>query len=258
MGTAGKMTTTPSSDGKLLVFDLETTGFEANRGHIMCAAAKWVGDEWLYSWRIDNDPKYGTTPESFFNDSLLVSELVEMCNEADAVIAYYGDYGRFDVPYLNTRAIANGIAPTSPLTVIDPHKTARRSLKLARNSLDAVATLLKTPHQKMHLPWPEWEKARFGHKGAISKMVEYCENDVLVLEDVYLALRPLIKNHPYVGGVVVGVDQTTICPACGSSKTEGNGQRRTKNFLIQRRRCRNCGSVFEGTRQKVTGRAVRN
>ena len=242
---------TIQNDAKLLCFDLETTGFEANRGHIICAAAKWVGDEYIYSWRIDETPGYRDTAESFFNDGEMVEELVAMCNEADAVIAYYGDYGRFDVPYLNTRAVANGLSPTAPLTVIDPHRTARRTLKLARNSLDAVATLLKTPHQKQHLPWPDWEVARFGSSKAITKLVEYCENDVLVLEDVYIALRPLIKNHPYVGGALSGPDEVESCPACGSTKTEGNGTRRTKNFIIHRRRCRNCGSVFEGTRKKV-------
>src|SRR3990172_97858 len=97
---------TIQNDAKLLCFDLETTGFEANRGHIICAAAKWVGDEYIYSWRIDETPGYRDTAESFFNDGEMVEELVAMCNEADAVIAYYGDYGRFDVPYLNTRAVA--------------------------------------------------------------------------------------------------------------------------------------------------------
>lgn len=239
------------SSGKILIFDLETTGFDANRGHIMCAAAAWVGDEYLYSWRIDETPGYGSSPESFFNDGAIVKELVEMCNEADAVCAYYGDYGRFDVPYLNTRALANGLSPTAPLTVIDPHKTARRSLKLARNSLDAVASLLNTPHQKQHLPWADWLVAQYGSAKALSKLVEYCENDVLVLEDVYLALRPLIKNHPNIAPVLAIDDQSVQCPACGSVRTEGHGHRRTKNFLIHRRRCKNCGSVYEGTREKI-------
>lgn len=240
------------TEGRLLAFDLETTGFEANRGHILCAAAKWVGDKTVHSWRIDSAEDYGTTPASFVDDSCIVEPLVAMCNEADAVIAYYGDYGRFDVPYLNTRAVANGLTPTSPLTVIDPHKTARRSLKLERNSLAAVAEILGCDHQKEHVPFSEWLKARYGDAKALSKILHYCKNDVLVLEDVYLKLRPLIKNHPYVGATLVGSGmESTDCPACGSGKTEGNGQRRTKNFLIHRRRCRDCGSVFEGTRKKV-------
>jgi uncharacterized protein YprB with RNaseH-like and TPR domain len=235
------------TDGKLLVFDLETTGFDANRGRIICAAAKWVGQKQIFSWRIDDAKGFGTTPQSFLNDAEIVAPLVELCNKADAVIAYYGDYGRFDVPYLNTRAVANGLSPTAPLTVIDPHRTARRSLKLARNSLDAVATLLKTQHQKQHIPWPEWEVAPFGDRKAIDKLLAYCKNDVRVLEEVYLALRPLIKNHPYVGSA----DSTLRCPACGSGATEGHGRRMTKNFILHRRRCTSCGTVFEGKREKV-------
>lgn len=248
---AQKTTTEMLEKGKLLVFDLETTGFDANRGHILCAAAKWVDDDYIYSWRIDDLPGFGKTPKSFFDDGPIAEELVEMCDSADAVIAYYGDYGRFDVPYLNTRAVANGRRPTAPLTVIDPHRTARRSLKLARNSLDAVATLLETKHRKQHLPWEDWRIAPFGDRKAMNKLVDYCENDVLVLEEVYLALRPLIKNHPNIAPVVALDDKNVQCPTCGSIKTEGHGHRRTKNFVIHRRRCGNCGSVYEGARHKI-------
>src|ERR1044072_82486 len=114
--TRGKSSQDPSV--RVLIFDIETTGFEANRGHILCAAAKWLDQEPVFTWRIDDTPGFGKTPASFHNDSAIVAPLVELLDSADAVVAYYGGYNKFDVPYVNTRALANGLKPANTLTVI--------------------------------------------------------------------------------------------------------------------------------------------
>ena len=92
---------------KLLTLDIETTDLNGDRGHILCACAKWVGKPKLYKWRIDDTPGYGETPKSYYNDSAIVTGLKDLASGADAIIAYYGGYGRFDVPFINTRLIVN-------------------------------------------------------------------------------------------------------------------------------------------------------
>lgn len=237
--------------GKLLCFDLETAGLEANRAHIICAAAKWVGKKEVFTWRIDETPRYGSTPRSFVDDSEIVRGLIPLVEEADAVLAYYGS--GFDLPFLNTRALAGGLSPPVPCTVLDPWKTARGRLKLARNSMDAVASLLKTPHQKQHIPWEQWEVARYGDKKAIDKLLAYNVQDVRVLEDIYFALRPIIANHPYLGERSTP-DARHVggrCPSCGSKRSKPHDSRSTRCFAVYRNRCLDCGTAYETHRKKI-------
>ena len=233
--------------GKLLVFDLETSDLSANRGHIICAAAKWVGEKMVYTWRIDEGDGYGKTPKSYFNDKHIVAGLIPLLEEADAVIAYYGT--GFDVPYVNTRAFINKLKPPVPFTVIDPWKTARSRLKLARNDMGSVAAALGAP-AKTHLPWADWQLARYGDSKSIDKLLKYNVNDIRVLEEVYLELRPLIAAHPYIGPIVAG-DAACRCPACGSARSKGHGTRRTRVFEVYRRRCTSCGTAYETKRKKI-------
>jgi hypothetical protein len=51
-----------------------------------------------------------------------------------------------------------------------------------------------------------------GDKESLDKMVEYNMRDVEALEELYLRVRPYIKNHPNIG-VLMDDD---ICPTCGS------------------------------------------
>lgn len=241
-------------DNKILVLDIETSDLNANRGHILCAAAKWYNQDKVYTWRIDDRAGYGSSPKSWREDSWICRDIIDLATDANAVVAYYGGYGKFDIPFINTRAIGAGIAPFPQLSIVDPYTTAKGKLKLARNSLDAVSTLLKCKQKKYHLPWEDWQNAKFGDRKAMSKLLKYCINDVHCLEEVYTKLLPLISNHPYVSG---GADlpnpdhRDRRCPACGSTKTISKGSRYTKNFKIMRRQCKNCKHHFQSGRAKV-------
>lgn len=238
--------------GKILLFDLETTGFEANRGHILCAAAKWHGQKRIHTWRVDDAANYRKTPLSFSNDKHICEALVAMVDEAEVVVAYYGAYNRFDVPYLNTRAIANKVKPCATCTVIDPWYVAKTRLKMARNSMDAVAQLVGAPNQKGHLPWPEWNRAKFGDSRAISKVLKHCKQDVRVLENVYDALVPLFPSHPV---LFAGKrDGQPVCPTCGHHRSRSLGTRKSETTEVQRRQCGGCGFVFNGNKVKIKAR----
>lgn len=235
---------------KLLVLDIETTELDADMGHIICAVAKWIGEKKIYKWRIDETPGFGTTVDSWFDDSRIVEGLKTMAAEADAIIAYYGGYGRFDVPFINTRLIANGLEPLPPVTIIDPHKTAKSKLKLRRNGLQNVCELYGGT-QKGYVPRPVWKRALFGCRRSLSEILKYCEQDVLSLEEKYLKMRPLITDHPHVARHTDGNDPRTQCTACGSYDSQSRGTRRTRLFEIFRRSCNNCKSFFESHRVKL-------
>lgn len=236
---------------KIFVFDIETTSLDANRGHILCAAGKWLNEKKVYKWRIDESDGFATTPGSWFNDSHIVRGIKTFVEGADAVIAYYGGYGRFDVPFVNTRLITNGLEPLPPVTVIDPHKAAKSKLKLNRNTLDAVSTLFGTTSKKGFVPWVHWLRAQYGDKKSMKILLDYCVDDVLTLEELYLKIRPLITDHPHVSGHVDGNDPRTQCTCCGSYCSQARGTRRTRLYEVYRRSCNVCGSFFESFRKKL-------
>jgi rubredoxin len=70
-------------------------------------------------------------------------------------------------------------------------------------------------------------------------MKAYNINDVLILERVYLKLRPWIKNHP---NIAVHDDDVTVCPNCGGNHLEKRGFSVTQLGKYQRYHCRTCGT----------------
>lgn len=236
--------------GKILLFDLETTDLSADRGHILCAAAKWVGEDTVLKFSIDETKRYGTKPSTFFDDSGIVRRLIPLLEEADAVVAHFGK--GFDVPYLNTRAFYHGITPPAPYTLIDTWAIAKSQLRLSRNSLGNVADHFGTVYRKTHLPWSTWQLAQYGCRESLAQLLKYCVNDINVLESVYLRLRPVIKLHPYVGALPAS-GMAARCPACGSTKHTAQGVRRTRLFEVFRARCANptCRTAYEIGRRKI-------
>lgn len=239
----------------VLIMDLETSGLNANRGHIMCAAAKWYGkNQKMMTFRIDDTPGYGRTPKSWFDDSVIVKELVELATSANAVVAFYGGYGKFDLPYLNTRALAHGLQPCPQISVVDPYTTAKGKLKLERNGLASVAEAINAK-EKYHLPWDDWQLAKYGDRKAMNKILKYCINDIHCLEDVYNKLLPLMNTHPYVADPT-GLNKehrVRQCPVCGSLRTRSMGSRNTKYYKIMRRQCKetNCRHNFQSGKVKI-------
>jgi hypothetical protein len=192
-------------------------------------------------FRIDDNIKYGKSPESYYNDKHIVELLTQLVEEADATIAQYGN--GFDAPYLNTRAVINRLPPPLPFRVIDPWQASKSCLKLARNDLGSIGAALGCKKKKYHLPWEDWLKAQYGNKLSLEKMVKYNINDIDVLEEVYLKIRPLMRQHPYVA-------HGPGCPSCGSRSRQKTSIKNTKLFAVRYVQCKKCGTQYEISRTK--------
>lgn len=233
---------------RILIWDIETTDFKANFGHMLMYAAKFVGEDYVYYDTIDSNPAYGTSPLSMLDDRHLVEGVTGLLDEADAVVHHYGD--RFDLPFVNTRALEWGLEPPRPVATIDTWRIARNHLAMTSNRLRTLAESFSDV-PKGDIAKNEWKLAAHGDRKTLRKMLDYCIDDVLATEQVYLALRPLIRNHPYMG-IVHDLPLThENCPVCGSAATQNRGTRRTKCFIIRRHQCLDCGSWFKGKQKKV-------
>lgn len=243
----------PKNFPKILLFDIETSPsisytfgrFKYNIAYDQVEQEpimlSWSA-KLLYSTEMMSDK---ITKEEVLNedDSRIVKSLWKLMDEADIVVAHYGD--GFDIPMLNTRAILNGLPPYNTVRSIDTKKIASTVFKFPSNKLDALAKYFEIPG-KIKTEFSLWIKCLKGDEEAIEEMRVYNMQDVEVLEAVYLKLRPYIKSHPNLA-VYMDSDKQT-CSACGSSNLTDTGKYQYTNtgkFKVYR--CE-CGALSRGRR----------
>jgi uncharacterized protein YprB with RNaseH-like and TPR domain len=236
--------------GRIAAFDIETTDLKANYGYLLCAVLKIVGTKEEYQWRIDNSKKYDRDkPRTMFDDKQRVKEIVEVLEDCDAVLTHYGS--RFDVPFVNTRALYHKIQPTPPLAHIDLWRISRQHLALSSNAQAAVNSIVGAQSAKYHVKREVWYAAMMGSRKDMSELLKYCVNDVDGLIDNYKSLLPLIRNHPYTARIRDLNDPHCVCPACESKRTQKRGFRVTKLQRIERRQCQTCGTWYDGVKTRA-------
>lgn len=232
---------------KILIFDIETSPsitytwkrFKENIGVdqviqdpiMLTWAAKW-----LYGSEILSDCI--TTEElKNFNDYRIVKSLWDLINEADIVVAHYGD--KFDIPTLNSRAIVNGIPPFSFTQSIDTKKVASKLFRFPSNKLEALGTYFGVGH-KIKTDFTLWKRCMELEQAALDEMLTYNKQDVVLLEEVYLKLRPYIKGHPNIG-LYLESDKP-VCANCGSDHLHEEGEYYTTVGRFKVYRCE-CGAL---------------
>lgn len=242
---------------KVLVFDIETAPniayhwgrFRVNIGQaqviqesfLLCWCAKWLGSEdvMMDSLHYHTDEIH---PEA---DKPLVENLWKLIDKADIIVAHNND--GFDEPTLNARALYYGKNPPHPSKSVDTLKIARNKFKFpGGNSLDAISQYLGLDEFKMDTGgFQLWRDCMNGDKEAFDKMVTYCAQDVAVLEQLYLHLRPWDNRHPNVA--LMGDLGGKQCGCCGSYDVERTGQfAYTGVSKFPTYRCNDCGTVRRG------------
>jgi len=238
---------------KILVFDIESspsisytfgrfkTNIAWNQIEQEPIMLTWVA-KWLNSSDVLSDK---ITKEEVLkaDDYRIVKSLWDLMDSADIVIAHYGD--RFDLPLLNTRAILNGLPPYNTIRSIDTKKVASGIFKFPSNKLDALAKYFGL-EGKIETEFQLWVDCLKGDEQAIQDMETYNIQDVFVLEEVYLKLRPYIKSHP---NIAVYMDvKTQVCSSCGSTKLNKTGKfQYTNTGKFKLYRCE-CGALSRGRR----------
>jgi hypothetical protein len=254
---------------KILILDIETAPALADvwglwkqnvsldmlrkSGYIMSYSAKWLGEDKIYykdcRRKLQEDEKW------------VVKGLLELLDEADIVVAHNGD--KFDLPWIRGRALYHKLDIPSPYKQVDTLKTARLEFRLLSNKLEYLANLLSVRLKEKHLLFPGhelWSECVQGNEEAWEEMEKYNIQDIITLEDVYLRLRPYMRNHPNVG--VYLEEDHTVCPKCGSSNIHWRGYYYTDVGKYHRFQCQeeNCGGwgrsrclVNDKDKRKVLG-----
>jgi DNA polymerase elongation subunit (family B) len=237
-------------EAKILLFDIETapvityqwaTGlYKANTHpeqlikdtYLLSFSAKWFNNKKVIYYDQSNIKEKE-------NDYKLCLKLRDLLSEADIVIAHNGR--AFDLRFINARFAIWGIDPPSPYQQIDTYEASKKHFGFTYNRLEYLAIALKCKHQKLkHGKYPGlslWIECLTDNKDAWAEMKRYNINDTLVLEDVYVKLRPYIVGHPNLG-IFVDV-KNPVCPKCGGD-VQRRGEYKNRTNIYNRYRCNKC------------------
>jgi DNA polymerase elongation subunit (family B) len=248
---------------KRLFFDIETSpniGFFWQSGYklnvpysniikeraIICICYKWEGDDKVYSLNWDKNQ----------DDKAMLEKFVEITNEAQELVGHNGD--KFDLPWIRTRCLFHGIPMFPNYVTIDTLKQARSKFRFNSNRLDYIANYLGVGG-KTETGFDLWKNIVLNKdKEAMDKMVEYCKNDVIILEKVYKYLANYFPHKTHYGALENG--DKCSCPECGSINLKFSQKRYsaagTPRIQLQCRECFKYHTVATSTYDKIVANSV--
>ena len=247
---------------RILLFDIETSPILGavwglweqdvikviDDWHMLSFSYKWLDEKYIHTVSL---PDFKTVyKKNKKDDSALCLALWQLFDEADIIIAHNGD--QFDIKKANARFIIHGYNPPSSYLTIDTKKIAKKYFKFDSNSLKDLARYFGVSQKADAGGISTWLGCMSGDKKAWKHMVEYNKQDVRVLEDVYLAMRPYMKTHP-----VLKDRNEFTCPKCTSVNIQRRGYERTVGGTeYQRYQCQSCGGwsrsrLSEKHKQKI-------
>lgn len=240
---------------KILLFDIETAPTKAyiwkrwkenisqdqvvNEGYILCYAAKWLGEDDVM---LDALPFYTDYEADKENDKRVVESLYELFNEADLIIAHNGK--AFDTPLTKSRFLYHGFMPPKPYKEVDTKLIAKSEFRFPSNSLDGLAAYLGLGRKTKNDGFPLWTGCMEGNKDAWRQMIDYNHDDTILLEKIYMKLRPWYRWHPAVD--VYNKSGVMRCKCCGSTNLKEEDLVYTNISGFTSYQCQDCGHWNRG------------
>lgn len=248
---------------KILTIDLETAPIQSYHWGLwdQNIGLNMIGTDWSIlsyaaKWLHEKDRvmyKDTFNQRNQRHDLALLKTVRNLLNEADIVVGQ--NVERFDLKKLNARFILNGIAPPSPVRIIDTLKVAKRHFAFTSNKLEYMSDKLNVKYKKLkHGKFPGfelWAEFLKRNPAAQKEMEVYNRHDVLATEELYLIMRPWIAGHPNVNVYSEDVD-VPRCPNCGSVNLRKKGYRFTQLGKYQRYNCVDCGAWPHGRESMLT------
>jgi len=243
----------PNATPAILLYDIETSQHQGKfwdvwkqnsapcqitaYGRMICFAAKWLGRDEVLWMRGTKD------------DKGLCRALSALHDKADMVIAHNGR--AFDDAYLRTRLAFHNMPPPMPYKLYDTCLKARKLLHVPHNSLDGLARYFNIGRKVPHAGQDLWDGCMAGDAAAWALMEEYNIGDVLLMEEVYLRIRPYDKQPCNVG--MMYEDDLARCPACGAAALKTLAKvARTTVLQFDAYRCKACGAISR-SRKSIKG-----
>lgn len=224
---------------KIVAWDIEASNLSADFGIVLCVGFKEVEQGKAEVLNILDYSK----GDLIKAEKRLLVDVSEKLLEADVWLTHYGTW--YDIPFVNSRLIYHDLPVLPPnFSHLDTWKISRNRLKLRNNRLITISEFIGTPDEKNAIKPEQWLRVLGGHKPSMDYIVEHCRRDVVVLEEVYMKLRPLVLDHPNKGLL----DGRGGCAVCGSERLQKRGVQVTRTRKYQRFQCMDCGGWSKGTK----------
>ena len=243
---------------KIILYDLETsrTAVEGYGSRWDFKVVKFIRQSELmcYSWKeLGEKNVHFVSRYDFKTYHDFVESLRELLHSADVTIAHNG--GSFDDKMANRFFVTEGILPPKPRKTVDTRREAKRWFRFESNKLDDLGDFLGLG-RKQTIGYADLEDDFMSgnpSRKTVKLMKDYNDQDVRLLERIYIKLRPFMATHPNLGDLG-GVDG--ICPKCGSGNLHKRGFNRKRSGITQRYQCQSCGGWCSEASIKKKGRVV--
>jgi len=201
---------------------------------VMCISYKWEGEDIVHNLRWDKNQC----------DKQMIEDFILVMNHADESIAHNGD--RFDEKWIRTRCIYHRIPAFPKYKTLDTLKKAKSGFNFPSNKLDEIGKYLGVGRKIQTSP-DLWKRVwQDNNREALQEMVDYCDQDVLLLEDVFNVLNPYITDNTNL--TVLNGGKKYHCSTCASHDVEISKTVTTPMGTIQRwMKCTDCGNQFKIT-----------
>lgn len=256
---------TPDNKPKILLFDIETSLIEAyvwglfNQNlsinqvkedwYVICWSAKWFGDDEIFNSSVHQfeEPISGRYRD---NERYVVEALWKCLDDADIIVAYNGK--SFDRKKMNFKFFEYGLPEPSPYKIIDPMLVIKGNFNMTSRKMDYVAKYVESLEDGKHQTNIDlWVSCMNNDVQSLDYMLSYCDQDIVVLEEVYKAVRHWDKNSPQM--MMYYDDDQMRCNSCGSvhlTKLD-NKAAYTSLSKFEVYRCDDCSKIMRGRDNQI-------
>lgn len=200
---------------------------------IICIAYKWQYEDKVHVLKWDENQ----------DDTKLIKDFIQVIKEADELCGH--NLEKFDIKELRTRAILTGNLMFPIYRTLDTLKKSRQYFRFPSNKLDYLGKVLNAGRKLDHEGMKLWiDICEHKNKASLKKMIDYCVQDVAVLEDVYLAMSPYIYHNTNMAVLKGG--KKWHCPECASKNVQLSHTDATAMGYIKRHmKCNSCRKFYK-------------
>lgn len=240
-------------DLKILIFDIETSPFYyptfrlgeqylspcdyiMGEVKIICISYKWVGEDVVHTLTWDKNQ----------NEKKMLEKFIRLMAQANEIVGHNID--RFDIKHLRTRCLMNSVLMYTKYRTFDTLKKFRHSFTFLSNKLDYLSKKLEVGKKNEHEGKGLWIKVCYDtdpkvREESLKEMVAYCEQDVVLNEDVYSLIKPYVSHNT--NHAVANHGHKWQCPSCASKDVQHHHTDTTAMGYIKRHmRCNHCKTSY--------------
>lgn len=182
----------PSVNLDFVMFDLETSGFDADWDILLSACIKPYGQPPIV-FRADEYPEWVTQKA---NDKAITIDIAKELRKHAIIVGHYSQ--KFDVRFIRAKMFRHGLEPLPPMFGMDTWRIAKNNFKVSSRRRQSLSIFAQLEVGKRDAPEGDrWMRAAFsGEREAMDRIVEHNIECVTELEKLACISFPYLRSIP--------------------------------------------------------------